>query len=207
MSEEPLDMTAINERMRLQSKEFSAASSFAVAQRALSQTAVVDDDYSRTRHYYEGALQDLLLACKANGRFDPGSRFNPGGGNVTIGTLSVDITTTLMDEGVFTNLREANIARQKEWDAHSKIILSYRGNEMAGEAGEACNVIKKLERERLGILGSRDTVEHLGQELADVIICADLIALSEDIDLNRAVALKFNSSSEKLDLKTRMAVP
>jgi NTP pyrophosphatase (non-canonical NTP hydrolase) len=52
------------------------------------------------------------------------------------------------------------------------LSLAYKGNELAGEAGEACNVIKKLERERLGMPGSRDTVAHLAEELADVIICA-----------------------------------
>lgn len=101
----------------------------------------------------------------------------------------------------------ANVARQAEWDADNRISLAYRGNELAGEAGEACNVIKKIERERLGIKGSRDTIEHLAEELADVVICADLIAMSEGIDLGRAVALKFNATSAKVGLKTRLAVP
>lgn len=101
-------------------------------------------------------------------------------------------------------LREANKVRQKEWDEDNQISLSYRGNELAGEVGEACNIIKKLERERLGIRGSRATVEELAEELADVIICADLIAMQEGIDLKEAVREKFNSTSEKYGLKTRM---
>ena len=105
-----------------------------------------------------------------------------------------------------TSLRAANIARQKAWDTNDAITLSYRGNELAGEVGEACNVIKKLERERLGIRGSRDTVEHLAEELADVVICADLIAMSEGIDLNAAVAAKFNATSEKVGLPQRLSV-
>lgn len=103
-----------------------------------------------------------------------------------------------------TTLRSANEARQAEWDKDNRISLAYRGNELAGEAGEACNVIKKIERERLGIAGSRDTVEHLAEELADVIICADLIAMDEGIDLDAAVARKFNATSAKVGLKTRM---
>ena len=106
----------------------------------------------------------------------------------------------------FKTLKEANLARQKEWDPGNQITASYRGNELAGEVGEACNVIKKLERERLGIPGSRDTVEHLAQELADVIICVGLIAMEYDIDIDREVALKFNGTSEKIGLKTRMVV-
>lgn len=82
--------------------------------------------------------------------------------------------------------------------------MSFKGNELAGEVGEACNVIKKIERERLGIAGSRDTVEHLAEELADVIICADLIAMAEGIDLGVAVARKFNATSAKVGLQTRM---
>lgn len=104
-------------------------------------------------------------------------------------------------------LRAANLARQAEWDPGKQISLSFRGNELAGEVGEACNVIKKLDRERLGIQGSRDTVAHLAEELADVVICADLIAMAEGIDLDAAVGAKFNATSAKVGLATRMALP
>lgn len=104
----------------------------------------------------------------------------------------------------FATLREANLARQKEWDPSDKITLSYRGNELAGEVGEACNVLKKIERERLGIAGSRDTVEHLAEELADVIICVDLLATAVGIDIDAAVRAKFNATSEKVGLRTRL---
>lgn len=100
-------------------------------------------------------------------------------------------------------LRNANTARQKEWDVDNQITASYRGNELAGEVGEACNVIKKLERERMGIRGSRDTKEHLAEELADVVICVDLIAMSYGIDLDKAVRDKFNATSIKMELQTR----
>jgi NTP pyrophosphatase (non-canonical NTP hydrolase) len=106
---------------------------------------------------------------------------------------------------VHADLRAANLARQAEWDTDGQITLSYRGNELAGEVGEACNIIKKLERERMGIAGSRSTLADLAEELADVIICADLIAMQLGIDLNRAVAEKFNKTSEKVGLTTRLA--
>lgn len=103
------------------------------------------------------------------------------------------------------SLRRANEARQKEWDKDSKITLSYRGNELAGEVGEACNIIKKIERERLGLPGSRATKDQLAEELADVIICADLIAMDAGIDLmRRAVPAKFNATSRKVGLDTRL---
>lgn len=108
----------------------------------------------------------------------------------------------------FNTLTEANKARQKECDSEAQITPAYRGNELAGETGEACNVIKKLERERLGIAGSRDTVAHLGQELADVVICAYLCAMDyPDIDLDLEIAIKFNATSEKIGFKTRITVP
>ena len=110
-----------------------------------------------------------------------------------------------MTNTTYRTLRQANIARQKEWDADNKISLAYRGNELAGEVGEACNVIKKLERERLGIRGSRASVEQLAEELADIIICADLVAMAEGIDLVQAVAKKFNATSEKVGLNTRLS--
>ncbi|HWW46577.1 MAG TPA: MazG-like family protein [Xanthobacteraceae bacterium] len=107
---------------------------------------------------------------------------------------------------VLGDLRSANKARQAEWDADSQITLSFRGNELAGEVGEACNVIKKLERERLGINGSRASKAQLAEELADVVICADLIAMDVGVDLlNVAVPAKFNATSEKVGLRTRLA--
>jgi len=115
--------------------------------------------------------------------------------------------TMTMTMTTHTTLRAANIARQIEWDQDNQITAAYRGNELAGEVGEACNVIKKLERERLGILGSRATVGELADELADVLICADLIAMHYGIDLEAAVARKFNATSEKVGLQTRLAAP
>ena len=98
----------------------------------------------------------------------------------------------------FKALREANNERQAVWDKDRKIKLSYRGSELAGEVGELCNVLKKLEREQLGIKGSRATVEDAKKELADVIICVDLIAKELNIeDVFGAVAEKFNADSKK----------
>lgn len=107
----------------------------------------------------------------------------------------------------YTRLSEANASRQIEWAGEVNLPLSYAGNELAGECGEACNVIKKLERERYDMVGSRDTKEHLAEELADVVICAYLVAQQAGIDLDAAIPAKFNATSEKNGLKTRMEVP
>jgi hypothetical protein len=61
--------------------------------------------------------------------------------------------------------------------------ICFRCVELVGEVGEAANVMKKLERARLGIAGSRATPEDLADELADVAICADLIAMDLGLEL------------------------
>lgn len=102
-------------------------------------------------------------------------------------------------------LQRAHVERQEEWCPDQKPDLSFRGNELGGECGEAQNVIKKLERERHGWRGSRDTVEHLAEELADVIHCAVLVAITAGIEIEPAVVAKFNSTSEKNGLSTVLA--
>jgi len=103
-------------------------------------------------------------------------------------------------------LRAANLVRQIEWQKGQPVSLSYRGNELGGEVGEALNIVKKIERERMGIVGSLATAEQLAQELADVVICVDLIAGEFDIDLGAAIRDKFNATSEKYGLTTRLPV-
>lgn len=105
------------------------------------------------------------------------------------------------------DLHAANIARQAEWCPDQVPDLSFRGNELGGECGEAQNVIKKLERERQGWRGSRATKDDLADELADVVICADLCAVTADIDLGAAVRRKFNATSDKQGLSIRLADP
>src|ERR1051326_2562917 len=91
-------------------------------------------------------------------------------------------------------LRRANIERQAAWCPDEVPDLMFRTNELAGETGEVCNVAKKLERERKGWRGTRDTTEHLAEELADVVICADLVAINAGINLDEAVIAKFNAT-------------
>ncbi|MFB8340941.1 MazG-like family protein [Brucella cytisi] len=105
------------------------------------------------------------------------------------------------------NLRAANVARDQEWNTGSeRVSMTFRATELAGEVGEACNVIKKLERERIRLVGSRDTKERLAEELADIVICTDLVAMDAGIDLDAAIAVKFNATSEKNGLATRLSI-
>lgn len=125
----------------------------------------------------------------------------PAQGAVGAETMTAGQSLDLRD------LHAANIARQAEWCPDQVPDLSFRGNELGGECGEAQNVIKKLERERQGWRGSRATKDDLADELADVVICADLCAVTADIDLGAAVRRKFNATSEKQGLSVFLPAP
>ncbi|WAP67203.1 MazG-like family protein [Jiella pelagia] len=130
----------------------------------------------------------------------PGRAEGGAQGATVPGILSADGMSTTV---TYQTLRKANLARQALWCPEQVPDLSFRGNELAGETGEACNVIKKLERERHGWRGSRATTAELASELADVVICADLCAISGGIDLDEAVEAKFNATSDKVGLPVR----
>ena len=112
-----------------------------------------------------------------------------------------------------TALRNTNKARRDEWAARdgSMTWLSVDwSNELAGETGEACNVVKKLRRIETGYRPdprgtTRDTLlAKLAEELGDVIICVDLLAMFYDIDLASAVISKFNRTSNEQGLETKL---
>jgi hypothetical protein len=111
------------------------------------------------------------------------------------------------DAWTLADLRRANEKRQAEWcpDPSQQPDLAFRAVELAGETGEACNIAKKLVRERHGWRGSRATPQDLGEELADIVICADLTAMAERIDLMAAVRAKFNATTEKVGLTTMLS--
>jgi NTP pyrophosphatase (non-canonical NTP hydrolase) len=78
---------------------------------------------------------------------------------------------------------------------------------LAVYTGQACNIVKKLERERLGLAGSRATVGQLRNQLNCVLYMVHYIAWIFAIRLDVAVAVKFNKTSQKVGLATMMAVP
>lgn len=106
----------------------------------------------------------------------------------------------------FAELRTANLARCVQFkDAKGRLChpdgvnnwqLSQWSNAAAGEMGEACNVIKKIER---GDFPLDDiTKEMLGKEVADVVTYLDLLAARAGIDLGKAVRDKFNEVSRRV---------
>jgi NTP pyrophosphatase (non-canonical NTP hydrolase) len=65
-----------------------------------------------------------------------------------------------------------------------KEYASYWGCALAGEVGEACNLIKKMERDNLEIK------DNLKEELADIFIYTELLAQYFGIDLEKEILKK-----------------
>lgn len=100
----------------------------------------------------------------------------------------------------FQELRTANGTRSEKWHGDTSWSLSDWGIAMMGEGGEACNVVKKLNRIRDGIVGNKGLskeklMEKLSEELADTAIYLDLLALHAGVDLEAAIVEKFNRVS------------
>lgn len=112
----------------------------------------------------------------------------------------------------FSQLRDANISRLRRWHSKSEEWTGADwGNAMAGECGEACNLVKKLRRHETGLGTSYNTAPRaellldLADELADLVTYADLLAAHYGIDLGRAVGVKFNRVSAAQDFPERLS--
>lgn len=106
----------------------------------------------------------------------------------------------------FKALRVANTARLPEFKnrkgqpAHqapdgSDWTLGEWMNAVAGELGEAANIIKKVRRGDMTLDEARGA---LAEELADVITYLDITAMQAGIDLGQATIDKFNKVSERV---------
>lgn len=92
--------------------------------------------------------------------------------------------------------------------AGEHVDLAFRGLEMAGEAGELANKLKKLVRLQRRITGTNEDratlMQEIADEMGDVMICVDLIGMEVGINMAEAVRSKFNATSIKHGLKTRL---
>lgn len=103
-------------------------------------------------------------------------------------------------------LREANARRAIEWNPSGVSCGAlFAAVELAGEVGELLNELKKRERHSRGLKGGKDDPQAIAMELADVVICVDLLARELGVDLSEAVVAKFNSTSEKHGFATRLS--
>ena len=106
-------------------------------------------------------------------------------------------------------MRPVNVQRAKEgFKCYDNQPLTYWTTALAGEVGELCNMIKKMQRvERGGLDGGSSysakdiTKEMLKEEIGGIAIYLDLLASLLDIDLEDAIMDTFNSKSEKYCFK------
>lgn len=113
-----------------------------------------------------------------------------------------------MTDLTFANLSEANEARQAHWGGNENWTLADWSNAVAGEVGEACNIVKKIRRPELGTTGNSEEVAalypKLESEIGDVLIYLDLLAKKAGTTLDRAVMRAFNEKSEALGMPVRL---
>ena len=115
------------------------------------------------------------------------------------------------DDLTFNQFARTNADRARTWHGESSVPWSGAdwGNAMGGECGEAQNVIKKLRRVETGVRGNVDPpppelVEKLGDELADTITYAFLVADHYGINVGEALCRKFNKISEREGVSHRV---
>jgi NTP pyrophosphatase (non-canonical NTP hydrolase) len=117
----------------------------------------------------------------------------------------------------FNALTAANASRGQRWHKTgiSEWTVSDWAVAMAGEAGEACNAVKKLRRVEDELpnisepgrqLSTREAaIAKVAEELADTVIYIDLLAQRLNINLPAAIIEKFNATSEKYGFPERLA--
>ena len=108
----------------------------------------------------------------------------------------------MTDGMTFNVLRAANRRRQQEWPGNEKADTAFRAIELAGEAGEVAEAVKKWLRAERGIKGSTATRDDIASEMGDLLVSLDLLADSLGIDLGAAVRQKFNATSAKYGMRT-----
>lgn len=115
------------------------------------------------------------------------------------------------DDLTFNQFARTNSDRAKAWPGERGVPWTGAdwGNAMGGECGEAQNVIKKLRRVETGVRGNVDPplpelVEKLGDELADTITYAFLVADHYGINVAEALCRKFNKISEREGVEHRV---
>jgi NTP pyrophosphatase (non-canonical NTP hydrolase) len=108
--------------------------------------------------------------------------------------------------------RAANVDRAiNGFNCYQNQPLTHWTTALAGEVGELCNMIKKLQRvENGGIDGGNSykasdiTKKMLQEEIGGIAIYLDLLASLLDIELEEAIQSTFNDKSEQLNFTQRI---
>lgn len=102
----------------------------------------------------------------------------------------------------FSRLRQKNVVRCDVFQPLFDWSPVDYSNAIAGEAGEACIITRKMRRLLVDGLKEECTIEEfkakLMKELADIVIYVDLLAARIEGDLAGAIIVKFNEASDKM---------
>src|SRR5438046_2625157 len=114
----------------------------------------------------------------------------------------------------FEQLREANNKREAnatKYKACEHWNLSDWTNALAGEVGEACNITKKMslmwpsaEYKLTTEQEAVDLVDELANEIADIVIYADILASKIGRSLPEVIRHKFNLVSNRIGSDVRL---
>jgi NTP pyrophosphatase (non-canonical NTP hydrolase) len=116
----------------------------------------------------------------------------------------------------FHELALQNASRMERWHLGSDTWTGADwSNAMCGEAGEAANVVKKLRRHETHIDNTAagtpyntppigELLDALGDEIADVILYAHLLAYHYGINVEDSVRDKFNRVSQEQGFPERL---
>jgi len=98
-------------------------------------------------------------------------------------------------------LKQLQKANKKRVPAFGHTLESWSlpqwGNAVAGETGELCNVLKKIDRGDF-TLEEANEKEIIANEAADIVCYLDLLCQRAGVDLGTAVVNKFNSISDRI---------
>ena len=109
----------------------------------------------------------------------------------------------------FDEFSKINLERANDWhnDGIEEWSLSDWAVAMVGEAGEACNQIKKFNRVRVNLHSNNPDgfdMAKLAEEIADTFIYLDILVARCGLNLEEIVRAKFNAISERENLPQRV---
>lgn len=102
----------------------------------------------------------------------------------------------------FNKFQKINSKRSKEIYKRNKFDEYFYGLALAGEVGEACNILKKIKR------GSKkkdkSSLQELKDELGDIAAYLCLLADTLGVDLEDCIVSKFNEVSDRFQSKIKL---
>lgn len=105
----------------------------------------------------------------------------------------------------FTKLRNRNLKRNRDYyPGDMDRPYSFWTNALAGECGELCNWVKKLERGGHSKRKEKQLKLEIRKEIGDLQTYLDLVAARFDFSLEEVTIEKFNEVSDRFKCKIKL---